>query len=139
MADDAALEHRVKELERELALVGRLVDAFGPTAHQVIEAQVTSQEAVRELERLRGELVASEDQVHESIRRVETRLEKAVERVEKASTAAVTEVKASCKAVNDQLLTFSASRQTSRATIIVGALGATGTIAAVILTKALGG
>lgn len=139
MADDAELRDQVRELRRDLELVSRLVDAFGPTATQVIEAQVTSRDNARELERLRAELAASEDQVHESIRRVESRLEKAVDRVEKASMAAVARVEASCKSASDQLLAYSAGRSTSRATIIVGALGATATITAVILTKVLAG
>lgn len=139
MSDELA---RLARIEERVDLLTQLVDAFGPIAGQVLKAELTADENRRELKRLeasieglRGDLTKAEDEMHDSLRRAETRLEKSVDRVE-----------TSCSGVSAKLDQFSeareaavAARGTSRATIIVGALGATATILVAVLPKVLGG
>jgi phage shock protein A len=111
-----SLETKVEVIGVQLAAIKTAVDAFGPTARQVIEASTNVEAQSRELRDLRDDLHAAEGRFEKQVARAET----------------------ACSNLAAKIDQYSVARTTSRATIIVGCLGAAGTLLAIILPKLLG-
>lgn len=112
----AIAEERIRQLMT-------LVEAFGPTARQVLEA--TAQLEVQ------ANMIA---ETRRDLEQTETMLERAVERVEKSCSKLADQLAARDRADEDT----ADKRRTARATIIVGCLGAASTLGAIVIGHFLG-
>lgn len=121
------VDARLTRLEVLVQSTERLVEAFGPTAHQVIEVGLDLKHLEKEVGRIERETAVDMGDFKAWIAQMETRL---AERMTQALKPIETEQARQAKAIEQ----FVAARQQSRTAITVAAIAGVLTLMGVIIT-----